>query len=65
MKRFVAVLLLLVLAISFATGLLLSRVEAAKCTTTCDFCTCHKIRCCDGVCVDLGPCGFRCPLIPC
>ncbi len=65
MKRIVAVLLLLVLAVSFVTGLLLSRAEAGKCTTFCDFCTCHKFRCCDGVCTDLGPCRFACPLVPC
>lgn len=65
MKKLMAVVLTLVLAFSFVVGILVSQVEAAKCTTSCDFCTCHKIRCCDGVCVDLGWCGFRCPLVPC
>lgn len=66
MKKLILVaILLFVLVSSFVVGILVSPVSAAKCTTSCDYCTCHKFRCCDGICTDLGPCGFRCPLIPC
>ena len=65
MKRLMAALLLLVLVASFATGLLLSRAEATTCTTfcdsSCDGCGCHKIKCCDGVCVVQGGCPHGCP----
>jgi len=61
----IAIVLVLVLASSFVVGALTSPASAGKCDRFCDFCTCHKFICCDGVCTDLGPCGFRCPLIPC
>lgn len=65
MKRFVAAMLLLVLAASFVTGLLLTRAEAA-CSNRCDPCTCHILKCCDGVCTDTGRrCIGFCPLIIC
>ena len=66
MKRFIiAVILILVLASSFVAGFFISQAQAGRCTTFCDICTCHKMKCCNGVCVDLGPCGGVCPVPPC
>ncbi len=65
MKKFAAIVLLVVLAVSFGLGVLINQAEAGRCTTSCEPCTCHIFKCCDGVCVDQGPCRFRCPLIPC
>ena len=66
MKKLMAVVLILVLAFSFAVGILVSRVEAAKCTTSCDICTCTIIKCCDGVCQSTNRrCAPICPLIIC
>jgi hypothetical protein len=65
MKRFVALLLLLVLVVSFGVGLLLSQAQAGSCFTRCNPCTCHIQKCCDGVCVDLAQRCRICPLIIC
>ncbi|OGC89895.1 MAG: hypothetical protein A2142_06735 [candidate division Zixibacteria bacterium RBG_16_48_11] len=66
MKRtLVAVVLILVLASSFVVGILTSPASAGKCDRFCDFCTCTMFKCCDGVCENLGPCRFACPLVPC
>lgn len=64
MKRLVVVMLLLVLATSFVTGLLLSRSEAAGCRFYCEKCTCSKIQCCAGVCTVVGQCWPVCPACP-
>ncbi len=65
MKKVMAAVLVLVLALSFVAGILINRAEAAKCTASCDICTCTIIKCCDGVCQNTHQrCRF-CPLIIC
>jgi hypothetical protein len=53
------------LASSFVAGVLSSPASAGRCDRFCDFCTCTMFKCCDGVCENLGPCRFSCPLVPC
>lgn len=58
MKKLMAAVLLVVLALSFMAGILINRAEAASCYDTCGPCTCTIMHCCNGVCVDTGR---RCP----
>jgi hypothetical protein len=64
-KILVASILILALASSFVAGVLTSPASAGgNCTTYCENCTCAKIKCCDGVCRQVGRCQV-CPLIGC
>ncbi len=65
MKKLFASVLLLVLALSFVAGVAINRAEAAKCSTSCDRCTCKIIKCCDGVCEITNQRCRICPLILC
>ena len=64
-KLVILAILIFVLASSFVTGILLNQASAGKCDRFCDFCTCTMFKCCNGVCENLGPCRFQCPLVPC
>ncbi|OGC76690.1 MAG: hypothetical protein A2Z27_00275 [candidate division Zixibacteria bacterium RBG_16_50_21] len=66
MKRiFIAAVLILALASSFVAGVLITQASAGgNCQTYCENCTCNKIKCCDGVCRQVGRCQV-CPLIGC
>ncbi len=65
MRSLVAIILLLVLVVSFAAGILINRAEAAGgCKTYCEACTCTKYQCCKGVCTVIGTCWPICPACP-
>ena len=66
MKKMMAVVLTLALALSFVVGILISRAEAS-CVNQCRYCPdCHLLRCCNGVCTDTGKlCGSFCRFVDC